>query len=187
MSTELLKPKDRKLYFSSQVNQSSISKLTKDILDIEEDDKYLIGYYKLHGLDYVPQPIKIYIDSYGGSVYQAFGLLGVIDKCSTPIHTIVTGCAMSCGFMILISGHKRFAYPRSTALYHQATGWAKDTTEDIAQYHEELERVQADIEELTLEKTKITKKRLSQVRREKLDWYIPANECLELGIIDEIL
>ena len=114
MSTTLPKPKARNLYLPEQVNQESMNKLTKAIIEINENDIYLTSLYALHNIDLNPAPIKMYIDSYGGAVYQCFGLLGVMDKSKTPIHTIVTGAAMSCGFMILISGHKRFGYELST-------------------------------------------------------------------------
>ena len=97
MSSTLPKPKARNLYLPEQVNQESMNKLTKAIIEINESDEYLNKLYGLHGIDYAPGPIKMYIDSYGGAVYQCFGLLGVMEKSVTPIHTIVTGAAMSCG------------------------------------------------------------------------------------------
>ena len=63
--------------------------------------------------------IKIYIDSYGGQVYQCFGLIGVMES-KTEIHTVCSA-AMSCGFIILINGHKRFAYRHATPLYHRVS------------------------------------------------------------------
>ncbi len=127
MSAELPRPKKRSLYLAAQVNQKSMNDLTKAILEINEHDRYLEKLYPIHDLEYNPQPIKIYIDSYGGAVYQCMGLLGVMKKSTTPIHTIAAGAAMSCGFMILISGHQRFGYEYSTPLYHQvSTGfWGK--------------------------------------------------------------
>src|SRR5437763_689012 len=98
---------ERKLYLSAQVSQASMLELTRKIIEINEEDKKLKKLYKAYGFKYKRNPIQIYIDSYGGSVYQCFGLLSVMEKSKTPIHTIVTGCAMSCGFMIAITGHKR--------------------------------------------------------------------------------
>ena len=127
----LLLPKNRTLHFAKQVEQSTILELTKAIVDIVEDDEYLKKLYSIHGLTYEPQPIKIYIDSYGGQVYQCMGLLGVMERSTTPIHTIVTGVAMSCGFLITLGGHKRFAYPTSTLLYHQVSSVSAGTLKDI--------------------------------------------------------
>lgn len=180
-------PKKRKLFFTEQVNQDSISKLTKSILEIEDHDKYLKKLYDIHNITYKPNPIEILIDSYGGSVYQCFGLLSVMDRCTTPIHTIVTGCAMSCGFMMLISGHKRFAHKLSTPLYHQvssvAWGKIKDMEEDI----DETKRLQKLLEKITMEKTNISKKKLKKIYKGKKDWFMDAEEALELGVVDIIL
>lgn len=180
-------PLERKLYFTKQVDQASIADLTKSIIEINDDDRRLEKLYPIYNLSYTPEPIEIYIDSYGGNVYQCFGLLSLMKNSKTPINTIVTGCAMSCGFMILISGHKRFAYEYSTALYHQVSsgvwGKLKDMQEDLA----ETERLQSIIESITLKRTKITAKRLKKAFTGKQDWFIPSDECLKLGIVDEIL
>ena len=138
-------------------------------------------------MDYTPQPIKIYIDSYGGAVYQCFGLLGVMEKSETPIHTIVTGAAMSCGFMILISGHKRFGYKLSTPLYHQVSTGFYGKVQDMEERLQETKRLQKVIEDITLERTNISKKKLTDVLKNKVDWYMSAEEAVKLGVIDEII
>jgi len=187
MSKTLETPKERTLYFTKQVDQESISTLTKSIIEINEHDEYLVKLYDIHNITYEPKPIKIMIDSYGGYIYQCFGLLSVIERSQTPIHTIVTGCAMSCGFMMLICGHKRFAHKLSTPLYHQASsgswGKLKDMEEDI----KETQRLQAILEKITLDKTKITSKKLQKVYKGKFDWFMTAEEALKLGVVDEIL
>ena len=180
-------PKDRNIFFTNQVDQASIGDVTQRIIEINEDDKRLKKLYDVYDIEYTPKPIKIWIDSYGGSVYQCFGLLSVMEKSKTPIHTIVTGCAMSCGFMMLISGHKRFAHKLSTPLYHQVSsgGWGKlkDLEEDI----EETRRLQKIIEKITLEKTKISKERLKDVFERKIDWFMDSDEALRLGVVDDII
>jgi ATP-dependent Clp protease protease subunit len=187
MATALPKPKVRNLYLPEQVTQESMNKLTKSIIEINEDDAYLVKLYKINGVKYTPGPIKLYIDSYGGAVYQCFGLLGVMEKSDTPIHTIVTGAAMSCGFMILISGHKRFGYPHSTPLYHQVSTGFYGKIKDMEEKLEETKRLQKKIEDFTLERTSISKKKLQDILKNKVDWYMSAEEALTLGVIDEII
>ena len=187
MSTTLPKPKARNLYLPEQVNQESMNKLTKAIIDINTSDEYLKKLYGINDIEYNPKPINIYIDSYGGAVYQCFGLLGVMDKSTTPIHTIVTGAAMSCGFMILISGHKRFGYTHSTPLYHQVSSGFYGKIKDMEEHLEESKRLQKKIEDLTLERTAISKKKLAQILKNKIDWYMSAEEALTLGVIDGII
>jgi ATP-dependent Clp protease, protease subunit len=180
-------PKERNLYLTKQVDQSSIAEISKAIIEINEDDQHLKKIYHVYDIEYKPKPIKIYIDSYGGSCYQCFGLLSIMDKSKTPVHTLVTGCAMSAAFMILISGHKRFAHKLSTPLYHQVStgfwGKLKDMEEDIA----ETRRLQNKIEEITLDRTKISKKKLKEVYDGKVDWFMDADQALELGVVDEII
>ena len=180
-------PKERNLFLSSQVTQDSMLKLSKEILEINDHDQYLSKIYSVHNVEYNPDPIKIFIDSYGGQVYQCFGLLGIMNKSKVPIHTIVTGCAMSCGFLISISGHKRFGYDSATYLYHQVSngtiGKAKDLEENVI----EVKRLQKMIEKLTIKQTKITSSKLKEVYNTKFDWYMNSNEALKLGVIDEIL
>ncbi len=187
MSTTLPKPKPRTLYLPEQVNQESMNKLTKAIIEINKSDDYLKKLYAISDIDYNPKPIEIYIDSYGGAVYQCMGLLGVMEKSVTPIHTIVTGCAMSCGFMILISGHKRFGYKLSTPLYHQVSTGFRGKVQDMEESLEETKRLQKMIEKITLARTEIPKKKLKEVLKNKVDWYMTAKEALELGVIDGII
>jgi ATP-dependent Clp protease protease subunit len=187
MATNLPLPKERNIYFTKQVDQSSIGELTRSIIEINEDDKHLKKLYSVYGIEYLPKPIKIYIDSYGGAVYQCFGLLSVMERSKTPIHTIVTGCAMSCGFLILISGHKRFAHKMSTPLYHQVSSGAFGKIQDMEEKLEEAKRLQKQIEDFTKSKTKIGKKKLREILENKKDWYMTADEALELGVVDSIL
>lgn len=181
------KPMDRKIFFGKQVDQSSIESVSKKIIEINEDDEHLKKLYALYELEYTPKPIEIYIDSYGGLVYQVMGLLNIMDKSKVPIHTIATGAAMSCGFMMLIYGHKRFAYENATPMYHQISSGAYGKVEDIEQKYQESKRLQNKFEEMVIRKTKITKDRLEEVRKTKYDWFMSAKEAKDLNVIDEII
>ena len=187
MAENLPLPKKRDLFFNKQVDQNSIGELTQKIIEINQDDEHLKKVYSIYGLKYQPEPIKVYIDSYGGYVYQCFGLLSVMERSQTPIHTIVTGCAMSCGFMILICGHKRFAHKLSTPLYHQVSSGAFGTTKDLEEHLEETKRLQKQLEDIVKEKTDISKKKLKEIFDTKKDWFMSSEEALELSVVDEIL
>lgn len=180
-------PSMRKITFSKDVTQESIESITKEILRINESDEYLANLYKIHDITYTPKPIEIYIDSYGGYVYQILGLLNIIGNSKTKVHTIVTGCAMSCGFMLLISGHKRFGYKLSTGLYHSVSSGHSGAVQDLQERLEETQRLQRILEELTLEKTKISAKKLNKIKKRKIDWFMDSKEMLKLNVIDEII
>jgi len=188
MENSLLRvPMERNIFFAQQVNQESIVEITKKIISINDDDDFLIKQADFLGFHYKPKPIKMYIDSYGGSIYQCLGLISIMENSKIPIHTICTGAAMSCGFMILISGHKRFAYNYSTPLYHQASSATGGTLKEIEDDVKETKRLQKIIEKITLEKTKISKEKLKEVYEKKIDWFLTAEEALKLKVIDEII
>jgi len=181
------KPLPRNLFLAQQVDQDSMNALSKLILDIRESDDYLKGLYQLHNLTYEPKPIVIHIDSYGGAIYQCFGLLSIMKKEGTPVDTVVTGCAMSCGFLIAIHGRKRKIHKHSTMMYHQVSSGTRGKVADIKEDLIEAMRLQKIIEEMTLENTKITKKKLEKVYEKKKDWYLNAKASLKWGCVDELI
>jgi len=184
---EIKNPMERNIFFSGGVESESMKIISEKIITINDDDKMMKKVYALHNLKYKPKPIKIFIDSPGGLVYDAFGTISIIEKSKTPVYTYCTGKAMSCGFMLLIAGHKRFCYEHGTVLYHQiaigASGKIKDAEERLV----EGNRLQKNIEELTLRKTNISKKQLKKNYKEKIDWYITPQEALKLKIVDKII
>lgn len=187
MSLQLPIPKDRTIYLAQQVDQTSINNITKSIIEINEDDVYISRIAEIHGFEYKPKPIELFIDSYGGYVYQCLGLLNIMQKSKVPVHTIVTGCAMSCGFLIAIAGQKRYCFEGSTFMYHQvssgAIGKLKDMEEDVM----ETKRLQKIIEDHTLARTKMTTKDLEKCYNEKRDWYMTSKQALKHGVVDSII
>jgi len=180
-------PQARTLFFAKAVDLKNIEDLSIAITSINDNDEYLEKLYSVYDIQYVRKPIKIMIDSYGGYVYQCLGLIGIMEDSKTPIHTYATGAAMSCGFIILISGHKRFAYKHSTPMYHQVSNGFWGKTQDMEEKYVETQRLQKKLEELTLSKTKITKTKLKQILKEKIDWYMDPKEALSVGVIYEII
>jgi len=180
-------PLDRNLYLAKQVDQTSINEITKQIIDINDSDVEIMQIAKIYGFDYQPNPIKLYVDSYGGEVYQCLGLLGIMEKSKIPIHTIVTGCAMSCGFLISIAGHERFGFPGSTFLYHSVSSGSFGTTKQMEEDIIETKRLQKIIEKHTLKNTSITKDELRDIYEKKIDWFIDSKQAKKLGVIDEII
>lgn len=180
-------PKDRILMFNSGVDLETIGVLSKSIIEINQSDAKNTKLYAMNDVVYTPPPIHIYIDSYGGHVYQCLGLMGIIENSKTPIHTIVTGCAMSCGFMIAITGHKRLAYKTSTFMYHQVSTIKLGKLKEIEDGIIETKRLQKVIEQHTLKHTKITQAKLKDIYENKIDWFMNSQQALANGVIDEII
>lgn len=173
----------RIIYLSDDIDSSSIGTAVSHLLKyIAEDDKK-----DEKKKNYKRKPVKIYINSFGGGVYDMWALIDVIAASKTPIYTYCTGYAMSAGFKIFLAGHKRFCTKHATFLYHQLSSFIGGKHMDIIEAVEENERLQTEIEKYVMSRTSITKEQIKKVRRNKIDWYIPADEALKLGIVDEII
>ena len=129
-------------------------------------------------------PINIYIDSNGGSLTACFTIIDAITMSKTPVWTINIGKAYSAGFFIFITGHKRFAYPNSSFLFHEgSTGIYQDANKfkNYADfYKQQLEQLRA----ITLEHTQIEPEEYD--KHVKDDWWFDVNEALKYGVTDKI-
>ena len=65
------------------------------------------------------KPIKIYIQSPGGMLTSTFTMIDSIKLSKTPVYTIAMGETYSGGFFTFLAGHKKFAYPHASFLYHE--------------------------------------------------------------------
>lgn len=180
-------PKEREIYLYSDVNQTSILGLTKSIHEINNDDGLIAQMCAVNGMNYNPRPIKLYIDSYGGAVYQCLGFLNVMDKSTTPIHTIVTGCACSSGFIIAINGHKRYCYSKSTYMYHQMSVVQMGELQEIENRQIEYQRLQDIVHDHVGNKTGISLSQLKKIKEHKKNQFFNSAEALKLKIVDEII
>ena len=132
------------------------------------------------------QPIKIFIDSNGGDLDATFTIIDSIKLSQTPVWTINIGTAYSGGFFIFINGHRRFAAPLSTFLYHEGStgniGDAGKFNNYADFYKKQLEMLKT----ITIECcTNITEEMYKE--HQKDDWWLTAQEALDLGVCDEIV
>ena len=174
---------NRIILLSEDVSQESVGDIILRILYINEQDDLGEQIY----LDFTREPIKLIINSYGGSIYDGLALIDCIDASKTPIHTICYGSAMSMGMVILISGHVRYAGKYSTIMHHGSSYVAEGKIENHKQELKEIERVDKICDEIIISRTKLTRKSINKKMSGITEWYISATEALELRIIDEII
>ena len=171
----------RAFYLTGEIDNQSIRDINIQLLKIIKEDNEQEEKLK----EYKREPIELYINSFGGSVYDAFSLIDIIIHSNTPIHTICTGYAMSAGFLIFICGAKRLMTPHATLMIHQISGGFKGKFGDIEVGLEEYQRVEKIINKLIFERTKITPKMMEKNRKQKEDWYLNTTEAIELCCNDE--
>ena len=137
--------------------------------------------------NYVREPITVIVDSYGGSVYDGMGLINMITSSKTPVHTYCYSKGMSMGFLIFISGHKRYVHEHATLMYHQLSSVVYGTNKMIQDEALAIEEMNNRIMEIVVKRTGITKKKLKKKNKEQKDWYISGRKAVDLGVADELI
>lgn len=131
------------------------------------------------------KPIKLFIDTNGGSVAVMWTLINAILISKTPVWTINWCECLSAGAHILAAGHKRFALPGSTILIHSGScvfGGTVEQADNAKKYYDSINK-QSDA--LLLKETEIDAKILK--KKSPFDWYLTPEEALKYKIIDKIV
>jgi ATP-dependent Clp protease protease subunit len=166
-----------KILYLSDNEDNTVDEIIKSILEINEEDQGTAS----------PRPIHLYVNSYGGEVYLFLGLIDIINASKTPVYTYALGASMSSALLVVLAGHKRFAYKHSTFMYHQISTGEWGTTKHLEEDLVESKRLQKIIDNIILTKTKITKRQLTSIYNNKKDWYMNSEDALRYQIIDTII
>ena len=133
------------------------------------------------------KPINIILNSMGGTIYDGFAIIGAIEQSQTPVHITCLGSAMSMALAILASGHYRIGHSLSSYMYHECLDDVSyEKMSVIKENLDEGNRLMEMYDDYILSKTKLTRRKLNKVKKNKFDWYFGADEALEYGLIDEI-
>jgi ATP-dependent Clp protease protease subunit len=133
--------------------------------------------------------INLYINSPGGSVTAGLAIYDTMTYIRSPVTTICVGQAASMGSLLLCGGAagQRFCLPHSSIMVHQPSGGYFGQASDIAIHAKEILRVRHQLNQIYQQH--LTKSHtLEDI--EKLmerDYFMGANEALELGLVDKIL
>ena len=93
---------------------------------------------------------------------------------------------MSAALPLFVAGDKRFCGRRVTFMHHEAAARIDDYSSIISAKAKEVERVGKVIDDVLIERTKVTDKMVKQWYNER-EKYFDAQEALKLGIVHEIL
>lgn len=131
-------------------------------------------------------PINIVINSDGGDVYEALGMIDYIQSLNVKVNTICRGRAMSAAALLLCSGTgTRAASKHSTIMFHEMSSGIYGKSSDMkanVQHMEKLEEILVDI--MSQNSNKDTKFWREITIK---DYYITPEDALELGVIDRII
>jgi len=174
--------KNRTIYLTEDVSDDIMFKADYFI------DK-IVRYDKKSGV-VRPDPIKLIINSYGGSIYDGLGLISKIEYLQEngyEFHGEVSSYAMSMASAILQVCKCRYARRYSTILYHTPLSGMQGTLSDLQTSMDETHRLWELMKSISLKHTKMTAEFLDSMYDRNKDFYMTPQQALEYGIIDEIL
>jgi ATP-dependent Clp protease protease subunit len=133
------------------------------------------------------KPIKMHIDSPGGSVKAGLSMVDSMELCEAPIETINTGMAASMGSVLLGAGTKgmRSSLRHSRTMLHQSSGGAQGNIQDARIQVAEWEKIN---KELFILLGEYCGKSWEQVAEDaSRDLWLNGSEAVDYGIIDEVI
>lgn len=165
--------KERIVFLGTPINDQIANLIIAQLLYLNGDDPN--------------QPINMYINSPGGSVYAGLAIYDTMQMITAPVSTYAVGVTASMGTVLLASGAKgrRYALPHATIHLHPASSGAQGYTEDVRIAFREQERVQTQLFHLV---GKHANRPWKEIERDfERDRYMDAIEAKDYGLVDEVL
>lgn len=170
--------KNRTFYIDYEIDDTyTLMELAKVIIQMNVEEKDT----EIQNLE----PIRLFIHSYGVDLEQANFFCDLIQASRIPIITIAMGAAMSAGFLIFLSGKKRYAFSHTQMLIHEGSASFQGTAGQVEDAQKSYKKQIEDMKKYILEKTEIDEKTFNKNRNK--DWYLSADELVKYKIVDEII
>ena len=165
--------KNRIIFLGTPINDQVANVIVAQLLYLSSDDPN--------------QPINMYINSPGGSIYAGLAIYDTMHMIPSPVNTFAVGVTASMGTVLLASGAKgrRSALPHATIHMHPAASGAQGYTEDVRIAFREQERLQTQLFQLVGKHSGHGWKEIEEFFTR--DRYMNAVEAKNSGLVDEIL
>ena len=165
--------KDRIIFLSDEVNDTTASLVVAQLLFLEAEDPY--------------KDIHLYINSPGGSVTAGMAIYDTMQYIKPDVSTICIGMAASMGAFLLNAGAKgkRFALPNSEIMIHQPLGGAKGQATDIEIHAKWILKIKERLNKILSERTGQPIEKIQEDTER--DNFMSAQEAKEYGLIDEVI
>lgn len=165
--------KDRIIFLGSDVNEHTANLVVAQMLFLENEDP--------------KKDIKFYINSPGGSVYDAFAIYDTMQYVKCDIQTVGIGVQASAAAFLLSSGAKgkRFLLPHATVMIHQPSAGTRGKVTDMEIDLKEGLRLKQLLNEIM---AKNTGQKVSRIQEDmERDKWLSASEAKKYGIVDKVL
>lgn len=133
------------------------------------------------------KPIKIWINSNGGSLNAINELITICNLSKTPVIGIGMAKCYSAGGLLLMGIPKgnRYILASTEALIHDGSTGSYGDTGKVLDDLERTKKIEEDTKQFILSNTKITESEYDKNYRK--NWWLDANEIIEKGVADHII
>jgi len=145
------------------------------------------------------KPIKLYVNSPGGSVTAGLAIYDTMQFVKTPVHTMVMGQEASMGSFLAQAGTPghRYVLPESRTMIHRVSSGTRGTSgsvhvqelefEDARRHFEESKRLNQRLTELYVKHNSKGKTYDELFETMKFDTFLSAQEAVDNGFADKVI
>ncbi len=145
------------------------------------------------------KPIKLYVNSPGGSVTAGLAIYDTMQFVKAPVHTMVMGQAASMGSFLAQAGAagNRYVLPESRTMIHRVSSGTRGTSgsvhvqelefEDARRHFEESKRLNTRLTELYVRHNTVGKTYEELFETMKFDTFLSAQEAVDNGLADKVI
>jgi ATP-dependent Clp protease, protease subunit len=169
------------IFFYSAVNRPKILRLNKAMINLGNSLATRAFMYNSPKSD----NIRLHINSYGGSVFAGLSAVDYILTSRVPVETIVEGCAASAATLMSVVGTKRYMHKNACMLVHQLSGHMWGKFEDMEEDLQNSRMLMKKIKDIYRKYTNIPEDKMDEILKHDIWW--DADQCLEYGLVDEII
>jgi ATP-dependent Clp protease protease subunit len=165
--------KDRIIFLGQDVNEATANIIVAQLLFLQSEDP--------------KKDIFFYINSPGGSVYDALAIYDTMQYVTNDIQTVGIGVQASAAAFLLSSGTKgkRFMLPNATAMIHQPSSGTRGKVTDQEIDLQESLRIKRLLEEIMAGNTGQKPAKIHEdMERDK---WLTAAEAKKYGLIDDVI
>ncbi len=165
--------KDRIIFLGSDVNEHTANLVVAQLLFLDNEDS--------------KKDIFFYINSPGGSVYDALAIFDTMQYVRSDIQTVGIGVQASAAAFLLSSGTKgkRMILPNATVMIHQPSSGTRGKVTDMEIDLKESLRIKHRLNEIMAKNTGQTVKQIQEDMER--DYWMTADDAKKYGIVDKVI
>jgi len=172
---------ENSIYFYGDVDDDSALELNKTLIELDHKLQKL----KVSLGDSYNPIIHLHINTYGGGIFSAFSTVDTIRNLKSLVYTYIDGSVASAGTLITTIGSKRYIGKHAHLPIHQLSSGVYGKFSEMEDEIYNCTNLMKLLKKFYKETTKIPMKNLDELL--KRDIWMSAEECLQYGIVDEII